>query len=245
MMELLKDKRSLTVQLRDRLRQLIVEQSYQAGQQLPSEEALVQMFGVSRATVREALKMLEEERVINVRHGLGRFVAYDPTSLISEDITRLESVTEMAGNLGFNLQTEVLEFQAEIPGGKVRTLLNLADGERVYVLKRIRKADGEIFIYSIDIFSESLPGVPPPESFEGSLVSIMESEWGARLTYSRTTISATMAEDESPLHAGLESGIPWILLEQINYDQDHRPVLYSRDFHRGDKFQFHVVRRRR
>jgi GntR family transcriptional regulator len=246
MLEFMKDKRSLSLQLRDRLYHLFQEKYYRVGDQLPSEEALVQMFGVSRATVREALKLLEEERIITVRHGLGRFLAIDPNNRISEDITHLESVTEMAGNLGLTLTTEVVSFQTEKPGPKIAAHLAMPESGEVFVLHRIRKADGEIIIYSIDIFPRSI--VPSPvqlEEFQNSLLAIMEDSWGARLAYSRAAISAILLNDELVDLPQLDRSVPWILMEQINFDAHNRPILYSRDFHRGDKFQFHVLRRRR
>jgi GntR family transcriptional regulator len=246
MIEILKEKRSLALQLRDRLRQLMRERFYRIGDQFPSEESLSQMFGVSRATVREALKLLEEEKIITVRHGLGRFVAFDPNSWISEDVTRLESVTEMANNLGFDLETEVLSFQPETPSPKVAAHLHLTPQEGVFVLKRYRKAAGEIIIYSIDTFPQSLAAQQPQSSdFKGSLVALMENSWGARLSYSRTTLSATTADDELLALPAVDHKVPWLLMEQINFDPNDRPILYSLDFHRSDKFRFHVLRRRR
>lgn len=246
MLEIMKDKRSLALQLRDRLYQLLREKYYRVGDQLPSEEALVKMFGVSRATVREALKLLEEERIITVRHGLGRFLAIDPNSMISEDITHLESVTEMAGNLGLSLETEVVSFQKEKPGPKIAAHLVMPESEDVFVLHRIRKADGEIIIYSVDIFPCSIvPAAIQPEAFQNSLLAIMEESWGTRLAYSRATLSAILLENEFLDLPQLDRTVPWILMEQINFDTHDQPILYSRDFHRGDKFQFHVFRRRR
>jgi GntR family transcriptional regulator len=246
MLEFVKDKRSLALQLRDRLYQLLREKYYRVGDQLPSEEALVKMFGVSRTTVREALKLLEEERIITVRHGLGRFLAIDPNSMISEDITHLESVTEMAGNLGLSLTTEVVSFHAEKPGPKIAAHLAMPESEEIFVLHRIRKADGEIIIYSIDIFPRSIASEPfQSEAFQNSLLAIMEDSWGARVAYSRATLSAIMLNNEFMNLKQLDRTVPWILMEQINFDSRNQPILYSRDFHRGDKFQFHVLRRRR
>jgi GntR family transcriptional regulator len=246
MLEIMKDKRSLALQLRDRLYQLLREKYYRVGDQLPSEEALVKMFGVSRATVREALKLLEEERIITVRHGLGRFLAIDPNSMISEDITHLESVTEMAGNLGLSLETEVVSFQKEKPGPKIAAHLAIPETQEIFVLHRIRKADGEIIIYSVDVFPCSIvPATVQPEAFQNSLLAIMEESWGTRLAYSRATLSAILPESEFMDLPQLDRTVPWILMEQINFDTHNQPILYSRDFHRGDKFQFHVLRRRR
>ena len=68
------DSRSLASRLKDRLRQLILDGSLSAGAHLPTEPELADHFRVSRATVREALKQLENEGTVIVRRGRGRFV---------------------------------------------------------------------------------------------------------------------------------------------------------------------------
>jgi GntR family galactonate operon transcriptional repressor len=55
----------------DPLLDRIVSGQYEVGALLPKEESLVQEFGVSRGTIREALRALEERRVAVVRHGRG------------------------------------------------------------------------------------------------------------------------------------------------------------------------------
>jgi len=44
---------------------------------------------------------------------------------------------------------------------------------------------------------------------------------------------------------GVPECVPWILMEQVNFTERNRPVLYSKDYHRSDKIQFRVVRHRR
>jgi len=53
----------------------ILDGTYQSGFQLPAERDLIKLFGISRSTLREALKSLEEINLIESRHGVGRFVA--------------------------------------------------------------------------------------------------------------------------------------------------------------------------
>jgi len=61
----------------DRIQQDIVDGRLQAGDRLPSEHLLAEQFGVSRAGVREALRVLELQGLVDVRHGYagGAFVA--------------------------------------------------------------------------------------------------------------------------------------------------------------------------
>ena len=73
--EPLRDSRTLAVQLRDRIADLIRDEGLKPGDRLPTEAQLTQRFRISRPALREALKLLEQDDVINVQHGRGRFVS--------------------------------------------------------------------------------------------------------------------------------------------------------------------------
>ncbi len=240
------ERRSLALQLRDQIRAMMKEKYFRAGDQLPSEESMASTFLVSRATVREALKLLEEEKVLIVRHGLGRFVIGDPSDFLTEDISRLESVTEMAAALGITIETEVVSLSSVPAAGVIQARLNLQPGDPVYILERARKTNGETVIFSIDMFpAHIVPGEIHKEEFQDLLLNLMEGAWGKRLVYSRAVISAEQMDDElcAKIHDFTRS--VWILMEQVNYEEGDNPVLYSKDYHRSDKFHFHVLRRRR
>lgn len=240
------DHRPLPARVRDRIWELIQQGHYRTGEQLPSEQSLAARFGVSRATIREALKIMEEEGLILCRHGVGRIVASGISGILSEAITTLKSVTEMANDLSVPLSTRVLSLREELPDEVARARLNLEPGIGVVVLERVRLAQNDPVIYSIDIFPRTIVvGELYPERFAGSLLAVMEGEWETRLAYSRAIISAVMLDAELSERIGVPDFAPWILLEQLNYDTRDRPILYSKDYHRGDKFQFHVLRRRR
>src|SRR5512139_253812 len=66
---------------------------------LPSEAELSQRFGVSRATIREALAKLEHASVIVRKHGVGTFVA-PPTPVIDAGLEELESIETLARRIG-------------------------------------------------------------------------------------------------------------------------------------------------
>ncbi|MCW3014354.1 MAG: GntR domain protein [Solirubrobacterales bacterium] len=74
-------------QVREQLEDAIRRGEYQPGDRLPSERELVEMLGVSRVSVREALRMLEAVGLVSVRHGEGCFVT-DPSGKASRDLRR-------------------------------------------------------------------------------------------------------------------------------------------------------------
>lgn len=55
----------------DVIRRTILDGRFQPGEQLPPERTLAERFGVTRNTVREALRNLEQLRLVAIRHGSG------------------------------------------------------------------------------------------------------------------------------------------------------------------------------
>lgn len=238
-------RKPLSRQVRDQLREMIRSGRFQDSEQLPSEETLVRMFGVSRGTVREALKALEEEHLVICRRGRGRFLAGDPARILNEEVNRLQSVTELAQSLGLELQTIVLSLEKKPADEQVRNHLELLDGEMVYILERVRKLNLQTVIYSIDIFPEKLVKTElKPEDFTGSLLQIMEGQWHTKLAYSRTEISANLLDPATCKKLGVDCLSAWLVMEQVNYDDKDQPILYSKDYHLSELIRFHVTRRR-
>jgi len=239
-------RRPLPAQLRDQIWQTVQQGHYRPGDRLPSEQELTAQFGVSRATVREALKIMEDEHLILCRHGVGRYVAPAIAGIYSDAINNLKSVTELAADLAISLSTRVLSLREELPDELVQSRLSLQPGAAVVILERMRLAQDEPVIYSVDHFARAIVvGALSPQVFEGSLLALMENSWNVRLAYSRAVISAVNLGAQLSERIEVPDCVPWILMEQVNYDAHDRPVLYSRDYHRGDKFQFHALRRRR
>ena len=70
-------------QVLERIKTMIAQGVYQKGELLPSEKELMNMMGVSRITVREALRLLSEAGVIETHKGKGSYVLIDGAQLVS------------------------------------------------------------------------------------------------------------------------------------------------------------------
>ena len=87
------EKKSLSQQTAERLYTAVaVERQFQPGEKLPNEVELAQKLGVSRATLREAIRTLADQGVLEVRRGKGTFVSRQVEELNGQEFSRLERV---------------------------------------------------------------------------------------------------------------------------------------------------------
>ncbi len=234
------DTRSLTTQVAERLREAIVEGHFARGEQLPSEEQLSASYRVGRTTVREALKILDTEGVVQVRRGRGWFVS--SARPVKRPITRLESVTDLLAAQGYTVVNRLLAVDIRTPTDEEAEALDLPRDARVTHLERLRLAGGEPLIYSVDVFpADVLPGTTDG-TWQGSLFLELERA-GLTLTTAVSSFHASRLPPAAQLACGLDPALPWLLMIQLNRTEDGRPIIYSHDYHRGDRFSFDVLRR--
>ncbi len=238
----MRDRRPLTLQLRDELRELIRRDGLRAGDQLPAETELATRFAVGRTTVREALKTLEQDGLLDVRRGRGRFVSELPS--LKSPLTRLESVTEMMDRLGYVVESKVLGVEVGAARGEESDALQLAPGMSVVRLERLRLQHGDPLIYSLDVFPRSsIDGPVETADWSGSLFRLLETK-GRRIVSAAAQVRAATLPRHVARRVGRLAQRPWLLMVQRAALESGEPIVYSHDYHRGDVFTFHALRRR-
>jgi len=222
-----------------------MEGDYRLGDKIPTEKVLTEALHVSRSTLREGLQLLEEERILVARHGSGRYLI-TPLKDIKVDITELKSVTRLLEDYEIRWTTKVLQVQENPADDLVATKLGIQPGNPVLKIERILYIDDLPILYSIDILSKRwIIGSWQDLDFKGSLFDILEGDWGVRLDHARTTIGAVLYDEGLANRVEVNQFIPWILLEQVDYNQDEQPVIYSKEYHRADYLKIHLTRYRR
>jgi GntR family transcriptional regulator len=235
-----RDRRPLPLQVRDEIGALIAERGLGPGDQLPGESELATIFSVARTTVREALKLLEQDGQIDVRHGVGRFVA---PAAAQWPITRLESVTEMMEAMGSVVTNRVVSVGSAPASEDEARALRQPAGSAVVKLERVRSIDRRPVIYSIDVIPGLVIGdVLDGIEWSGSLRALLDAR-GASMASSIAQLKAVTLPHEVAAALGEDVRSPWLLMVQTHFTPDGRPVLYSHDYHRGDAFTFNVLRR--
>jgi len=210
---------------------------------LPNEGKLAQELGVSRNTLREALRVLESVGVVEKKHGLGTFVRGESSPKVKPGLEVLFRVTDAISELGMIPGTSGIEFESSTADSRVAEKLGISTGTLVNQLRRVRTADGVPAIYCIDMFSPRV-GDLDVEKIKSSIFSYLEEVKGIRITYASTDIRPIVAGKELADKLEVTTASPLLLLDEVHFDKFDNPIFYSRLFFRSDYFIFHVVRTR-
>ncbi|QQE76192.1 GntR family transcriptional regulator [Brevibacillus composti] len=233
--------RSLCLLVMDKIKSDIESGTLKPGVRLPSEADLSKQLGVSRATLREALRLLEEEKIVIRKHGVGTFIHARP--VFSGGIGELFSVTDAIERQGYVAGTTILRTAYGEPAEEEQKRLSLNPGEGVLMVERIRTADGEPVVYCFDRIPAQLVPGGYTEGGE-SIFKWLESVTGIRIAYAVADIEPLGYCERISSLLQCSKATPLLLLKQIHYDESEKPVLYSHNYFRADKFHFQVVRRR-
>jgi GntR family transcriptional regulator len=238
------DRRALPLRVRDLITDKIRHGELAPGDRLPPEPALCEEFGVGRSTVREAVKLLVNDGVLDVQHGRGTFITGLATLGTERPITRFESVTEMMAALGYTVENRVLGVTERMASEEEATELMIETMSPVIRLERLRLHEGRPFVFSVNVVPREVFAGPLEQVPWGRSIIDLLDERDHEVVASRAHIRST-SPPESLIAAGVELPIdPWLLISETCVTATGTPVLLAHDFHRGDAFAFHVVRRR-
>jgi GntR family transcriptional regulator len=232
-------------QVRDTIAAVLLGQDSRAGHPLPSESVLAERLEVSRSTIREAMKLLEEEGLVETRRGMGRFVSALADLRPERPMTEFESITEMMRELGYKATTTVVEVIQRLATASERMAFALKAGSQVVETRRLRVHKGKPCVYSVNVLDLGTLDAPVDSiDWSGSVVELLE-----RMGYEILGSSAHISAVGQPRDQDVLSGIdlppgPWLLVSERCVTRDGRCVLLSRDYHDGEMFSFSVVRRR-
>lgn len=215
------------------------------GTKLPSEAQQSESYGVSRVTLRQALRSLRTAGLIDSRVGLGWFVV-DPGSraaLISprpasEPVGRLVSFTEMARSQGHSPDSVVLEHSSRRATDLECDFLALAPDSEVMVLERLRRFDRRPVALDRSIVPLSiLPDAMSIDFAAASLHACFRLA-GAGPTFVDIELDAVSATAEQAHLLDVPPGAPLLGVRQAFFDRIGRPIERARILYRPDQYRF-------
>ena len=113
----------------------------QPGEQLPSEPQFASQLGVSRTTLRDAVRILVSESILERRRGVGTFVANNPLINIQEGLETLLGTTELIRKKGYRPGTSDCRWETIAAPDHLAKILELSPGTPLIHLSRTRTAN--------------------------------------------------------------------------------------------------------
>lgn len=220
-----------------------VLQDYAPGERLPSEAELARLLGVSRATIREVLRALEERGRINRRHGVGTFMASDQP-VVESGLELLESLDVTASRMGLVCEVHNLMISQQEADATLAAKLKLPVGSLLTVVSRTRTIQGNVIAYLYDVIPASI--VRPEDlqgEFSGSMLDYFKKRGNPNPAYAVTYLLSIQASQDLALQLQVLPGTALLLLEETLYSSDNRLINYSHNYYNTSHFHYHIIRR--
>ena len=234
--------RRLSFSVRDELAGRITSGAIPPGSRFPPEPQLAEDLGVSRATLREALRSLEEDGFVTRRRGAGTFATHRPRLRNNLDVNF--GVTEAIRASGMRPGAVDIKVSIGPSSANEAAALDIEPGEPVVTVERVRTADERRVVFSRDVVAQSLIGEDVLEQLEdGSVYDLLESVAHVAIQHGVVTIEPMAADRTLARKLKIPVGSLLLYLRQVDYDRSGDPVLLSHEYHLGDAFEFTVVRR--
>ena len=241
-MTLVERQKPIAKQVRDILRERILQREYDVDQRLPSEESLSVQLDVSRATIRTALASLAAERLVTRRQGDGTYI----NKHVIEINTRFEGIwefTQLIENSGRTPVIKVLNNGLRPAEAHEADALGIPEDTIVLSLERLFLADNTPVIYSINVLPQSIIKKPfPLDALTMPILRFLEKYCGQQYAYAVADISASVADYaiDQLLHVGV--GKPLLCFDEVFYNYEGTPLVCATNHYNDKMLRLRVLR---
>lgn len=223
------------LQIADALRERIRSGEHAAGARLPTQRQLAREFGVTLMTLRQALELLERDRLIRRHHGLGTFVA---APFIDYDILQHQRFATELRAQGEPVSTRLLASQFVIGDRRVTRALKLGPRARVLQLERLRLVDGHPLSLQRSFLAARLgEELVKADLAATPLRQALEFKLGITIVRASENVSAVRLGRREARELGCRLGVPAFESERVSFAADGQPVVFDRVYIPGDRFR--------
>jgi GntR family transcriptional regulator len=241
---------SLADQVLEILIERIISGIYHPGSKLPSENQLREEFSVSRSTIRTAISRLEDRLLIYRQPGVGTFISEHPN--ISNPLNEFIEFPKLIKANGFEPGYQELSSNIIEPDDEILGNLQLDADSQVLKIRKIFTANNDPIIYVINhiplwVFKKFLT---PEEAMQPEVtlrfIKFFEEKCNQRISHFISTVKAEIFENIDAPETLSNDGphTPVLVINEIGYNGDDRPIVSSCEYHPGDWMTFRMMRRR-
>ncbi len=227
-------------QMKEDIINKIYEGKYKVGDRLPSEKEFMELYDVSRTTVRQAIDILIRENYLEIKRGIGTFVRKNKKYNIW-GLEELRSFEDEAIRHGLKVKTRVLDIK-KIESTQELDNIFEAKYDLYYKLTRLRYLEEEPSIL-VDTFIpyNIAPDLDKYNFEELSLFYILKTKYSVKIDYAqKTLLPINICEKEAKL-LNIDEGKAVQLVKTIIYDENNSPFEYSISRDRGDMTRFNAI----
>ena len=225
-------------QLAQWLRQQIQEGTWRPGDQLPTEAALCEQFGVSRGTVRQAIQMLVQEGLVEREQGRGSFVrqpkrrAFFTLTGFREDMRRQ----------GIQPETRVLAAEVIPADETTAQRLHIPLEAPVIHIERLHLADGHPILYDKRLLARDLcPDLLQEDLATASIHELLIEKYRIPLLRTIHIMEVHLLDETEAELLQTDPGTPAFFVDRLTYTIDaegERPAVWYQALYRGDAYHF-------
>jgi GntR family transcriptional regulator len=218
---------------------------YSPGEKLPSEDHLAREFSVSRITLREALRVLEDEGVIVRRHGAGTFVR-DKKAVPIQNLSSIVSISTIFKRAGLEDRFNKAESRKMAATQRIAEKLHIPSGQEVWEVERLRTLGENPAIYGFDYFPAAF--IPPGgekslDDYKHSLYHFLSEVCGQTSDDGVCRFKPIMSDKKLSDILKIRHNSPLMYVETVDFDSNKQPILYSYSYYVPEMFLFEAHRR--
>lgn len=232
---------NIEIRIVDELISNINNKRYDSDDKLPSENDLVDAYGVPRIVVRKAYERLEDMGYIYSKQGKGRFLTHRH-KYIDLVLSGNESFSEKMIRKGYDFQSKNIFLEKIQYNEKIFIELGAETSEKVYKIGRLRIIDGiPIALHISYVSSTTFPNIEKSGKDISSMFEYYKNNGYSEITSLKSILSVSFPTEEERNIFRCSSLIPLLLIETNSADNKTKKVLeYTKILYRCDHFKYTI-----
>jgi GntR family transcriptional regulator len=206
-----------------------------AGSRLENEVELSERFGVSRPTIRQAIKVLVDQGLLVRRRGIGTIVM---RRFIKRPVA-LSSLYDDLSAAGRHPSTKLISMRTEPCPGEVAGRLSLTLDSPVVVIGRLRLADGEPIALMRNYLPSDLLELDAARLVSGGLYELLRTH-GITPAVAEQSVGARAATAQEARLLEVPARSALITVIRVAFADSGRPIEYGTHVYPGSRYILHM-----
>lgn len=231
----------LSHQVANRLWDEVVADRARAGDRLPSERTLADRYGVSRVTVRAALGELEGRGLVQVSAARGWSVVVGAAPVVGDATGHtVQGFADYAAERGLSSRSAVLESGVRPASVAEAERLRVAPGVELFTMRRLRYLDELVVALEVNRLPLRLcPALASTDFEQASLYATLRAGNPPQLPrVADYSVEARHPDADERALLEITGAVPLLVADQLTYNQDGRPLEWTTQAFRGDRYRF-------